>query len=79
MSKKLILGLALALVLVSGSFFGARAECSSCAPQANLSSSCASCSGQSSFNRDMDRAEATCQGAYNYGPTAPIIMGAPAF
>jgi hypothetical protein len=54
MSKKLILGLALAVVLFSGSLFSAQAE-----------------------KRDLDRSEATCQGAYNFGPTAPSIMGAP--
>jgi len=57
MSKKLIFGLALALVMVSGFGFYARAD-----------------RGQTS---DMDRSEATCQGAYNYGPSTPSPMGAP--
>lgn len=75
MNKRLILGLALALVLVSGTFIGAQADCG-CLPHISLPS-CLSCGGTSSnVNRDMDRPEATCQGAYNYGPTAPIVMGA---
>jgi len=72
MSKKLILGLALAVVLVSGSFFGAQADCG-CLPHISLPS-CLTCNG-SATARDMDRAEATCQGAYNFGPTAPWVMG----
>jgi hypothetical protein len=68
MSKKLILGLALAVVLVSGGFFGAQADCGF-----GSLSHIFSCGA----NRDMDRSEATCQGAYNFGPTAPSIMGAP--
>ena len=70
MSKKLVLGLALALVLVSGSFVGAMAQCScSTAPPA---ASCFSC-GQaaSNYNRDLDRSPGTC----NSGLTTPSIMG----
>jgi len=74
MSKKLILGLALAAVLISGPFIGA---------QASTSEACWAgfCSAQQSdmdqSNRDMDKPNATCQGAYQYGPTAPQPMGAP--
>jgi len=73
MSKKLIFGLALAVVLFSGSFFSAQADCG-CLPHISLPS-CLSC-GQVSENRDRDRSEATCQGAFNYGPTVPMEFGA---
>ena len=73
MSKKLIFGLALAVVLFSGSFFSAQADCG-CLPHISLPS-CLSC-GQVSDNRDRDRSEATCQGAFNYGPTVPMDFGA---
>ncbi len=73
MSKKLILGVALALVLVSGSFFGAQACGFGCLPRI----SCSSCGDKAAnTNRDLDRSEATCQGAYSYGPTTPWVMGA---
>ena len=76
MSKKLILGLALAVVLFSGSLFSAQADCGfGCLPHISLPS-CLSC-GHVVEKRDLDRSEATCQGAYNFGPTAPSIMGAP--
>jgi hypothetical protein len=75
MSKKLILGLALAVVLVSGGFFGAQADCGFCSLSHISLPSWLSC-GQVAENRDRDRSEATCQGAFNYGPTAPSIMGA---
>ncbi len=75
MSKKLILGLALAVVLFSGSLFRAQADCGfGCLPHISLPS-CWSC-GHVVEKRDLDRSEATCQGAFNYGPTAPSIMGA---
>jgi len=76
MSKKLVLGLALALVLVGGSFFGAQADCGFCLPHFSFSS-CFSCGSTGNSGRDLDRSEATCQGAYNYGPTTPWVMGAP--
>jgi len=75
MSKKLILGLALAVVLFSGSLFSAQADCGfGCLPHISLPS-CLSC-GQVAENRDRDRSEATCQGAFNYGPTVPMEFGA---
>ena len=73
MNKKLILGFALSLVLVSGAFAGAQADCG-CLPHFKLPS-CLSCSHPAN-DRDLDRPEATCQGAYNYGPKAPTYMGA---
>ena len=74
MSKKLILGLALAVVLVSGAFAGAQADCG-CLPHIS-NPFCSTCSGPAFSGRDLDRAEATCQGAYNFGPTTPWVMGA---
>jgi hypothetical protein len=75
MSKKLILGLALAVVLFSGSLFSAQADCGfGCLPHISLPS-CWSC-GHVVEKRDLDRSEATCQGAYNYGPTVPSAFGA---
>jgi hypothetical protein len=74
MSKRLIFGLALALVLVSGSYFNVQADCG-CLPKISTPS-CLSC-GDRVQTRDMDRSEATCQGAYSYGPSAPEVMGAP--
>ena len=73
MSKKLILGLALAVVLFSGSLYSAQADCG-CLPHISLPT-CLSC-GQAAEKRDLDRSEATCQGAYNYGPTVPSAFGA---
>ena len=63
MSKKLILGVALSLVLASGAFAGVRAQ------------GCSLCNQNTSIQRDLDRPEAVCQGAYNYGPKAPVVMG----
>jgi hypothetical protein len=78
MNKKLILGLALALVLVGGSFMSAHAECAfGCLPHISLSlPTCFSCARNVARDRDMDRPEATCQGAYNFGPATPEPMGA---
>ena len=59
MSKKLVMGLALALVFVSSAFASAGAQCTSCMPQAVQRPPLAS----------------TCQGAFNYGPTTPVPMG----
>ena len=75
MNKKLILGLALAVVLVSGTLFSAQAECFSCLPHISLPS-CLSCQAPAR-DRDYDRPDATCQGAFNYGPVTPTIMGSP--
>ena len=75
MSRKLVLGLALALVLVSGGFLGAQADCA-CTPQV-IAPSCSLCNSGGPFARDLDRSEATCQGAYNSGPTTPWVMGSP--
>ncbi len=73
MNKKLILGLALAIVLVSGSLFSAQADCG-CLPHISLPT-CLSC--QAPAARDYDRPDATCQGAFQYGPTTPEVMGSP--
>ena len=82
MSKKLIIGLALAAVLISGPFIGARAD--------YVSESCWAgfCPGGKGNvydprrdtdqpQRDMDKSNATCQGADRYGPTTPEPMGSP--
>ena len=75
MSKKLIFGLALAVVLFSGSLFSAQADCGfGCLPHISLPT-CWSC-GHIAEKRDLDRSEATCQGAYNFGPTVPSAFGA---
>ena len=96
MNKKLILGIALSLVLVSGGFFSAQANClggclsnlspcnwhlSSLSPcNWHLPSLCGFHCGSRDADReparDMDRPDATCQGAYSFGPTAPALMGA---
>jgi hypothetical protein len=74
MSKKLILGLALAVVLVSGLFVNAQAQgCFSCLPHISMPS-CLSCQAP---DRDYDRPSGTCQGAYQFGPSTPAIMGSP--
>jgi hypothetical protein len=73
MSKTLILGLALAVVLVTGSLYTANADCG-CLPHISMPS-CFGC-GTVAERRDLDRSEATCQGAYNYGPTVPSAFGA---
>ena len=77
MSKILILGLALAVVLVSGSFFTAKADCG-CLPHITLPS-CLSCSKnvETQPTKDYDKPDATCQGAFHFGPTTPEPMGAP--
>jgi hypothetical protein len=72
MSKKLILGLALAVVLVSGLFVNAQADCG-CLPHISLPS-CLSCQAPA---RDYDQPSQTCQGAFRYGPSAPTFMGSP--
>jgi hypothetical protein len=68
MNKKLILGLALVLVLVSGAFISVLA--------AEIAPSCWAgfCPAPAT---DMDRPDAPCQGAYRYGPTTPDPMGSP--
>jgi len=73
MNKKLILGLALAVVLMSGALFSAQADCG-CLPHISLPS-CLSC--QQASARDYDRPDATCQGAFSFGPVTPIEMGGP--
>ena len=76
MSKTLIFGLALAVVLATGYFVSAQADCG-CLPHISLPS-CLSCSHNADIkDRDYDRPDATCQGAFNYGPTTPDIMAAP--
>ena len=80
MSKILILGFALAIVLVSGSLFTAQADCGfGCLPHISLSSCWFGSCGAVVEKRDMDRSEATCQGAYSYGPTVPSVFGSPGF
>ncbi|MGA3112953.1 MAG: hypothetical protein ABSF90_00820 [Syntrophobacteraceae bacterium] len=77
MSKKLILGLALASVLVGGPFIGARAD--------DISVSCWAgfCPAQqedtNQAQRDYDKPDATSQDANRYGPTDPEPMGSPGF
>jgi hypothetical protein len=76
MYKIAIVGLALATVLMSGFLFNAQAQCYfGCLP--NISTPpCATCQTPDR-DRDFDRPDATCQGAYNYGPTTPDPMGSP--
>ncbi len=69
MNKKLVVGLALALVLVSGAFVNANAQCASCLPNLGFSS-CMNCNAVA-----RPPLNASCQGAFNYGPTAPVPMG----
>jgi len=75
MNKKLILGLALAVVLVSGAFISAQADCG-CLPHISMPSCFGNCAQQA---RDYDRPDQTCQGAYKVGPTTPEFMGSPGF
>ncbi len=70
MRKKLVVGLALAMVLVSGAFASANAQCLSCLPRINLSSCTGNCSAAV-----VPPLNSSCQGAFHYGPTAPIPMG----
>ena len=72
MSKKIIFALAMALVLAGGAFAGAQAQCDGCSYQWSTPS-CWSCNTVP--DRDFDRPNATCQGAYNYGPVAPEPFG----
>ncbi len=53
MNKKLILGLALAVVLVSGSLFSAQADCNFCLPHFSLPT-CFSCAADREPVRDRD-------------------------
>jgi hypothetical protein len=62
MNKKLIMGLALAMVLVSGAFINASAECATCFPRINTAVV-------------RPPLNASCQGAFHYGPETPIPMG----
>ena len=56
MNKKLILGLALAVVLVSGSLFSAQADCNFCLPHIALPTcfSCAAVDREPVRDRDCD-------------------------
>jgi len=77
MSRKLILALALAVVLVSGVFAAqAQAECCGCLPHISMPCCNFGCGAavQPPVTRDYDRPYATCQGAYQFGPTAPWVM-----
>lgn len=72
MSKKLILGLALAVVIVSGSFFSVQAECGfGCLPHISLPS-CLSCAKDTDRQpaRDYDKKSQPC-------PITPDPMGSP--
>jgi hypothetical protein len=72
MSKRLIITLALAIVLISGAYAGAQAQCG-CFHMP----SCLSCNAQAyQADRDFDRPDQTCQGALRYGPTVPEYFGA---
>ncbi|HYA42241.1 MAG TPA: hypothetical protein VEF34_13115 [Syntrophobacteraceae bacterium] len=73
MSKGLIVVFAIALVVLSGSFFSVLADCG-CLPHMS-----ASCPGgcQAAAKGDYDNANAPCQGAYQRGPTVPTINGVP--
>jgi len=64
------------VVLVSASLFAvsAQAECLSCLPHISWPS-CLSC--QQAQDRDFDKPSATCQGAFQYGPTVPEYFGIP--
>jgi hypothetical protein len=68
MSKKLILGLALSLVLVSGAFIGAQADCG-CLPHISLPSPCSWFSCCSNCARDKDL------GVYNPFPESVHSIG----
>ncbi len=76
MSKKLILGLALAIVLVSGPLFSAQAGCGfGCLPHISLPSCCSGTCGQVVEKRDADKPAAPCQGMCYNGPTVPDQFG----
>jgi hypothetical protein len=70
MNKKLVVGLALALVLVSGAFVNANAQCATCLPNISLSTCMGNCNAVA-----RPPLNASCQGAFHYGPTAPVPMG----
>ncbi len=78
MSKILILGFALAMMLVSGFFFSAQAGYDGFLSRIGLFS-CSSCTGtpERATVRDKDAPNAPCQGAYASGPTTPDPMGSP--
>jgi len=70
MSKKLILGLALAVVLFSGSLISAQADCGlGCLPHISLPS-CFTCARNAEPVRDRD-----CSGNL----ITPDVMGSPGF
>jgi len=86
MSKKLILGIALSLVIISGSYFRAQANCcggclSSLAPcnwhfcgwhlPSGRSFHCGSKDSYRPPVKDMDKADATRQGGYSQSSTTP--------
>ena len=70
MNKKLVMGLALAMVLVSGAFVNANAQCATCLPRISLGSCLGNCQAV-----QRPPLNSTCQGAFNYGPATPIPMG----
>jgi len=70
MNKKLILGLALALVLVSGSMFSAQAECNfGCLPHISLPT-CFSCGNVVKAEPERDR---DCAGNMITPNTVPFL------
>ncbi len=69
MHKRLILGLAMALVFVGGAFTNASAQCLSCQPRAYQPQCFGNCVAI------QPPAQATCQGAYSFGPTTPTPFG----
>ncbi len=87
MNKKLVFGIALSLVLFSGGFFSAQANCGGGCGLSTLSpcnwhfpSLCGfhlpSCLSFHCGSKDADRAEAARQGADSYRPITPDVMGA---
>jgi len=71
--KIVVVGLALVVVLVTGFVISAQAECAfGCLAHINLPS-CSTC--RQAQDKDYDRPDATCEGAYRYGTTTPEPMG----
>lgn len=69
MNIKLLIGLALALVLVSGAFIHANAVGISTQPQARASACVGNCAAI------QPPAQAACQDPYRFGPITPMPFG----